>query len=258
MKKKWVLVYDSGVGGLSTLVECEKKVSGVDFLYFADNKNCPYGNMSKKQITDLVIRNIKSLLIKYDILAILLACNTVTACCVSELRKILSIPIIGIEPAVLPAVRRSKSKQILVLATNATLRQEKYEQLLAKTDATVVSIGLENLAKDIEKYYLQGVSFNKAYYISKINEVLEKNPQIDKIVLGCTHYSHIKNMLQKEIGLTCFDGNLGVAKRLKNIIGCNINAEKKTNIIKMVLSKPNLEIKRAYQKAYKRLKNQEK
>ena len=117
-------VFDSGIGGLTVLSECQKVCKNEVFYYFGDHTHAPYGNKSKKRIrqyTFAAMRKFRRLKVK----TVVLACNTVTAVCAEELRKKFSFPIIGAEPAVLPAAKHGGT--VYVLATRATCKSERYK-----------------------------------------------------------------------------------------------------------------------------------
>ena len=105
-----ILFYDSGIGGLSTLSSTIKLLPCERYIYFADNKNVPYGNRTKQEISNLVFENISRLLSRFKIKLIVIACNTATSLAIDDLRTKINIPIIGIEPALKVAERKSKNK----------------------------------------------------------------------------------------------------------------------------------------------------
>ena len=123
-------VMDSGVGGLSVLYELKKLIPREDYVYLADTANAPYGTKSAAEILKLTENNVRKLL-EYRCKAIVIACNTATAVSVEQMReKYTQIPIIGLEPALAPAIREHQEENILVLATQATLKMERFEKLL--------------------------------------------------------------------------------------------------------------------------------
>ena len=237
MKKEYILFYDSGIGGLLTLKQTIKKLPHEDFLYFADNKNCPYGNKSNGEIYALVKTNIRNIMTKYKIKMIVFACNTITACCVEKIREDVGVPIVGIEPAILPAFKHSKTKNILVIATASTVTQEKYKKLIERIDGKVFSMGFKNLAKEIEDWVLYKRCFDKNNLKQKIKTFI-KEKNVDAIVLGCTHYSYLKDFLLEELKVLVFDGNEGVAKRVESLVKSKNQAIKKSHCgcVRLLLS----------------------
>ena len=227
MKRGYILFYDSGIGGLTTLKKAIDLLPREKFLYFADDKNCPYGNKGQKEIENIVEENLKGLLKQFCIKAVVFACNTVTTCCVEHLRKQYNLDFVGTEPAVLPALRSSKTKEVLVIATNATFRQEKYKKLVESAEGIVHSLGFSCLARDIEQKTLEGKSIDLNIYIGKITKELKLHPNIDSLVLGCTHYCYYSSIFEKRLGINAFNGNDGVAKRLVTLIS---RGEKQSDI----------------------------
>ena len=120
-------IFDSGIGGLSILSEINKMLPNENTIYLADNKNCPYGNKSRKEIIKLSIKN-ASTLIKMGCKIIVIACNTATTNAIKEIRKSFEIPIIGIEPAIKPALTNTKTGKIGILATEKTLSSNVFNQ----------------------------------------------------------------------------------------------------------------------------------
>ena len=104
-------LFDSGIGGISILEKLKQLLPNENFIYLADNRNCPYGNKSKKEIISLSNKNCEKL-IKLNCKIIIIACNTSTTNSIKKLREIIAIPIIGIEPGLKPAIHYTKTKNI--------------------------------------------------------------------------------------------------------------------------------------------------
>ena len=109
-------IFDSGIGGISILEKLENVLPFENFIYLADNDNCPYGNKSKEEIIKFSFKNCEKL-IELNCKIIIVACNTATTNSINFLRSKISIPIIGIEPGLKPAIIHTKTKNIGVLAT---------------------------------------------------------------------------------------------------------------------------------------------
>lgn len=217
MKKDCVLIYDSGVGGISTLKEILKEVPYLNYVYFADDKNCPYGNKTEDEVFNLVCLNLKQFFRLYNIKLVILACNTITACCIEKLRQYFLVPFIGIEPAIKEAVKYSEKKNILTICTNLTKSQEKYKKLVKDINANVYTLSFENLANDIEKMIEEQELLDLSIYIKLLEPIIKEN-NIDCLVLGCTHYSFIKKELENALNIMVFDGNAGVRKQTKKVL----------------------------------------
>lgn len=215
---EYILFYDSGIGGINTLKEARKMLPKERFLYYADDKNCPYGNRSAQEIENIVKQRLKWLLKRFNIKLVVFACNTITTCCVEHLRTLYGFDIVGTEPAVLPAMRQSKNKEVLVIATKATLEQLKYKKLINKIEGKVYSYVFENLAGEIEKHKLGEREIDIDGYIGRIKVVLNEHKRIDSLVLGCTHYCYLREVFQSALNVQIFDGNDGVAKRVVSLL----------------------------------------
>ena len=122
-----IAVFDSGIGGLSVLSQARQRLPKKDYVYYADTKNVPYGVKSKEEVLGYVNEAAEFLLGLGNIEALVLACNTATSVAAASLRSKYDIPILGMEPAVKPAVTADKVHRILVTATPLTLREEKMQ-----------------------------------------------------------------------------------------------------------------------------------
>ena len=118
--EKPIGIFDSGIGGLSVLNKLKELLPNESFVYLADNINCPYGNKSKKEIVFFSVKN-TSKLIELNCKMIVVACNTATTNAIQKIRERVSVPVIGIEPGIKPAINYTKTNNIGVLATEKTL-----------------------------------------------------------------------------------------------------------------------------------------
>lgn len=208
--------FDSGVGGISVLKEAVKLMPQESYIYYGDSINAPYGTRDIKSIKELTFKGIEFLYNK-GVKAIVVACNTATSAAIKDLReKYKDIPVIGIEPAVKPAVEFNKGGNILIMATPATLSQSKYYNLIKEYNAEdkIISVPCEGLAEIIENGSISG-DVVKNYLKLKLKGI--DTDSVETIVLGCTHYPFIKD----EIGNICkgvpiIDGSCGTVKRLSS------------------------------------------
>lgn len=246
--KEYILVYDSGIGGLTTLSNLIYECPNSNFIYYADTINCPYGNKCKTQIQEIIRNNINKLINQYTISHIVLACNTATTTSIDLLRQTYTQQIIGTEPNI-KAPKVCGYKNIILLATPLTIKTSKLKNLEKNLELKVKHKGIKELAKLIEEYKLN--DNKKAYHQIKsiISNTLKDTPKSTAIVLGCTHYIFIKEMIEK-MGYKCFDGNTGVAKRLKSLVN-NINTNHSARI-KIITENPTLTYK--YKKILSNLK----
>lgn len=211
-----ILFYDSGLGGLSTLKAAMKLAPNEQYLYFADDANCPYGERTSEEINRLVRANLDKICAAYPIKMVVLACNTVTACCIDSLRREMKMTFVGTEPAVSLAQSRYGGK-ILVCATRATLEQPRVKRLCAAGRAGVISLPLHDLAGKIERG-LDGGEVDLSPEIDQMRAVV-KSEGIKSVVLGCTHYCFVEKRLSEALGVSCVDGNEGVARRIRRLLG---------------------------------------
>lgn len=204
-------VFDSGIGGLSTLSAIMRELGGGDFVYLADDKNAPFGIKSDVELLKIGREGI-STLVNLGCKHVVIACNTMTATCKSRLVEEYDINIIGTEPALMPAIK--ECTRVALLATPATIGSSRVQELLLKCRGQVTSYPNCNLAGIIE-----GVAPD--WDIMK--EYVKKNCQYlsdyDGLVLGCTHYVHIKESFSEVFPhLKIYDGNDGVARRLATFV----------------------------------------
>lgn len=205
-------VFDSGIGGYSVLEKIKELMPNKEYIYYKDSDNLPYGNKSDRELFKIA-SNISSYLINKGCVIIVIACNTMTTKCIAKLRKKFpEIIFIGTEPAIKVACDNNY-KNILVMATPATIKSNSVSKLVKENKKNFQKIYLvpcDGLARAIED--------NDKENIKKILEnVLHKykNNNIDCIVLGCTHYTFIKEEIKEIINADFVDGSLGVAKQVR-------------------------------------------
>lgn len=207
---------DSGVGGLSVMKEAIKIMPNENYIYFGDSKNAPYGTKSTKEIRDLTFK-VVDFLISKGIKGLVVACNTATSAAVSELRKVYpDMPLVGIEPAIKPAVELNKPGKILMMATPMTIKQEKFNLLLNKykDKGDIVPIPCPGLMEFIESGIMEGEELEN--YLKQKLCIYNSN-EISAIVLGCTHYPFVKDTIKKVVGedVVILDGGEGTAREIK-------------------------------------------
>ena len=131
-KEQPVAVFDSGVGGISVLRELVKVMPNEDFIYYGDSENAPYGTKTLEEVRELTCRHAKELF-EGGAKGLVVACNTATSAAVRVLRELYPyIPIVGIEPAVKPAVKSKEHPRVLVMATPMTIREQKFHKLMER------------------------------------------------------------------------------------------------------------------------------
>jgi glutamate racemase len=129
--------FDSGIGGISVLHDALKRMPGEDYLYYADQKHVPYGAKTKKEVRRYVMDGV-DFLIRKDVDALVIACNTATSVAIGDLRKKYAVPIIGMEPAVKPAIETPSNNRVLVTATVLTLKEKKLKKLITALEEAPV------------------------------------------------------------------------------------------------------------------------
>lgn len=215
-KTQPIAVFDSGVGGISVLSELVKILPQENYIYFGDSKNAPYGMKERAQVQKLTM-DAAEYLFGQGAKGLVVACNTATSAGVRALReKYPTIPIVGIEPAVKPAATRYPGGRILVMATPMTIREEKFQNLMARyaKDAQILPLPCPGLMDFVERGDLHGDDFRK--YLEELLYEYRMHP-VDAAVLGCTHYPFAKEMIQEILGndVVIFDGGEGTAREMK-------------------------------------------
>lgn len=210
-KNNPIAVFDSGMGGVSVLRELMRLMPEENYLYYGDSANAPYGTRSVDEVRALTLSRIGAL---YDrgIKAAVIACNTATSAAVSLLRERFSdIPIIGMEPALKPAVLAHPQGRVLVLATPLTLHEEKFNTLLAQYApmAEIIKVPCPRLVEFVERGDLTGKA---------VHDCLEQSLGVyrgnaDAAVLGCTHFPFLRRAISEVLGpgTEIFDGGEGTA-----------------------------------------------
>lgn len=206
-----VAFFDSGIGGLTVLDACRKRLGAGVYYYYGDNGRAPYGNLPPKKIRRYVFRAFRRFN-RMGVSAAVLACNTATAVCIDKLRRRFSFPIVGTEPAVRIAAK--KGGRVLVLATRATCDSERLHRLCerVKSENPTVEILVrpcEGLAGEIERR-LGVEEYDFTHHLPK--------EQADAVVLGCTHYIYIVKQIEAFYGCPVYDGNEGIARRLETVL----------------------------------------
>lgn len=208
-------VFDSGVGGVSVLRDLVRLLPRERFIYYGDNKNAPYGTRSEEEIRALSL-DVANWLLGRDIKAMLVACNTATSAAIQTLRERLSIPVVGMEPALKPAYELHADGKILVLATPATLRQAKFHRLYERYGEHAVALPCPELVEFVESGRCEGDEID-AYLARRFADV--QGEKLAAAVLGCTHFSFLKKALGRALpGVPLLDGNEGSARRLEYLL----------------------------------------
>lgn len=212
-----IAVFDSGVGGISVLKELVKVLPNENFLFYGDSKNAPYGTKTLDEVRKLTCEHAKKLLVDDGCKGLVVACNTATSAAVRVLREMYpNVPIVGIEPAVKPAVLCKAHPKVLVMATPMTISQEKLRKLIDKYSdkGDIIPLPCPGLMDFVERGDLEGDDLRK--YLTELLYEYRDN-KVDSVVLGCTHYPFAKKLIQEILGdkVLVFDGAEGTAREMK-------------------------------------------
>ena len=234
-REKPIGVFDSGVGGVSVLRELRKIAPNENIIYYGDSANAPYGDKSADEVRELAFAAFNKLL-EMGAKAVVVACNTATGAAVRLLReKHPDIPIVGIEPAIKPAViygetvlgKNDGSSKVLVMATPVTISQSKFAHLTEEYEsrAKIIPLPCPRLAELIESG--DPLSDEVKAYLS---ELLAPYKDVDSVVLGCTHYPFSASLIGEILeNAKIFDGGLGTAKEaLRRIEAAGLKNENNT------------------------------
>ena len=208
-------VFDSGVGGLSVLREIRKELPLEDLIYVADSAYAPYGERSIAFIEQRAAAIAQFLMTRHA-KAIVVACNTATGVAVDMLRSRFALPIVAMEPAVKPAASATKSGVVGVLATTQTLSSSRFSRLLAQhsADVEVVLQACPRLVDQVERGELSGDA-TRALVEEYVRPLLDRGA--DTIVLGCTHFPFLTEVIQEIAGpeVSVIDPAVAVARELR-------------------------------------------
>lgn len=213
-KADYIAVFDSGVGGISVLRELVRIMPGERYLYFGDSANAPYGSRSTQQVLELTVAAVEKLMAR-GIKALVVACNTATAAAIDHLRK--TYPqciIIGIEPALKPAVSQFPEGALGIMATPVTLRGEKLKRLLEKYPHPNIHLIPAPGMVELVEAGMANTPQMDAFLTSVLSDFAGK---LDGLVLGCTHYPFAIPAIRRVIGpdTVLYDGGAGTARHTR-------------------------------------------
>ncbi|MDM0072922.1 glutamate racemase [Variovorax sp. J2P1-59] len=217
-------VFDSGVGGLSVLNALREELPHERFVYFADTAHAPYGERGDAYVGERSGTIARYLLETHRIKALVVACNTATAAAIHRVRADHPmLPVIGVEPALKPAVALSRTGHIAVMATRVTVESRKFETLRASlaAQASFHIVPCDGLAGAIERSDLPAIASLCQKYTADAGVYGSDAGQIDTLVLGCTHYPFIADELRRHTGETVrfIDTGLPVAQQTRRLLG---------------------------------------
>lgn len=210
-------VFDSGMGGISVLGDLIKYFPNESFVYFGDSMNAPYGIKAKEEVKVLTIKAC-DFLVNKGVKAIVIACNTATSASIQVLREAYNIPIIGMEPAIKPAIEKWKEGNIAVMATPLTLEEDKFNHLLdtLSGEMGILKVPCPEIVESVENGLISGEEL-ESQILACFNRVGANH--ISEVVLGCTHYIFVKGVIE-QLFPECiiYDGNLGTVKQVERLL----------------------------------------
>ena len=214
----YIAFFDSGIGGISVLQQAMQELPEASFVYFADTAHVPYGPKPKAEVKGYVLAAIAEMAAGYALDALVVACNTATSIAIEDLRRLYSFPVIGMEPAVKPALHRHGQK-ILVTATALTLQEQKFSDLVSRLQAQE---RIEALALPELVLFCEQLEFQPEIIQSYLQEKTKAYTSSDfgAVVLGCTHFPYYRKVFQDFFGaeVAIIDGNEGTVNRLLQLL----------------------------------------
>lgn len=215
-RNDYIAVFDSGVGGISVLRHLMRHMPGERYLYFGDSANAPYGSRTTQEVRELTLAAAETLTTEYAIKALVIACNTATAAAVKDVRaKYPDLIVIGIEPALKVAADHFPGGRVGVMATEVTLREEKFDTLLHRFDenCTIAKIPAPGLVQLVE-----AGKVDEPETEALLHEILDPYVgKLDALVLGCTHYPFAAKAISRVLGpeVVLLEGGDGTARETK-------------------------------------------
>lgn len=211
-----ILFFDSGVGGLSVVAPTLALLPQAPIVYAADSAGFPYGTRSEAEIGSRVPALLGRLVERYRPRLAVIACNTASTIALAPVRAALDVPVVGTVPAIKVAAELSATRVIGVLGTDATVRQPYVDDLAARFagDCTVVRCGSAALV-ELAEAKLGGVTPGLDAIAGAVAPLLEQ-PDLDTVVLACTHFPLLADELSAVFGaeVTLVDGGPGIARRI--------------------------------------------
>ena len=219
-----ILVFDSGVGGLSVLAALRAVLPGLPVVYAADNAGFPYGTKTELEVATRTCALLGRLSERLRPRLIVIACNTASTIALGHARAVLDVPIVGTVPAIKPAAERSRTRVIGVLGTQATVRQPYVDRLSAEfaADCRVLRHGSARLV-ELAEAQLAGQTVTAADVAPELAGLLDQpgGDRLDTVVLACTHFPLLLKQLAQaappQLGFV--DGAAGIARRVAYLLG---------------------------------------
>ncbi|WP_341765290.1 glutamate racemase [Candidatus Providencia siddallii] len=212
-----ILIFDSGVGGLTIYREIKKKIPNAHFIYAFDNEAFPYGEKNELFILNRVFKIIKYISLKHLLTIVIIACNTVSTIGLTKLRAVFHFPIVGVVPAIKPAIKFTRNGIICLLATKNTIKSKYTTELINRfvINCKIISLYSTKLVQLAEKKIYEE-KLNSKEIINAIKQLIIIPEQPDTIILGCTHFPLLIKEFEKIFPKKTkfIDSSLAVANRI--------------------------------------------
>ena len=221
-----ILVFDSGVGGLSVLSHLRARLPQRTFIYVCDNAALPYGTKPMSWLQSRIVAVCRAAVRKTEACALVVACNTASTVALAELRSALDVPVIGTVPAIKPAAEQTRSGVIGVLATTATVQGDYLKRLMARfsPQCDVVRVAADALVEQAERK-LRGEALDEQVLEATLAPLWTTDARLDTVVLGCTHFPLLRHecdqtaRLHGQTGLLWLDSGAAIARRTACVVG---------------------------------------
>lgn len=219
-----LLVFDSGIGGLSVVREILAAMPGVEIVYVADDAGFPYGDWEEQALSDHVVALVGDLIGRTAPNAVVIACNTASTLVLPPLRSLFNLPFVGTVPAIKPAAEQTKSGLVSVLATYGTMRRDYTRELIERfaKSCHVRLVGSANLAEFAEAQ-MRGQPVADSEIFAEIGPAFLEQDQrrTDMIVLACTHYPFLINRFRQLAPwpVEWIDPAPAIARRVAAVVG---------------------------------------
>ena len=219
--QKPIVIFDSGVGGLSIYQEIKKKLPGLPVVYCSDNEGFPYGPRPENEVVERTLHCLDKLAEQYQPSLAIIACNTASTISLPGARTLLDIPVVGVVPAIKPAGLASKKSCIGLLATPGTVKRQYTDQLIRDfaNHCDVIRVGSSELVQLAEDH-LRGKTVSQNQLETILMPFFESEQQPDCIVLGCTHFPLLKDQLERvtPVPVQWVDSGEAIARRVKSLL----------------------------------------
>lgn len=215
-----ILIFDSGIGGLSINDEIKTRLPEVAVTYVADNRIYPYGTLSEQALIERITHLFPRLIERFQPEAIVIACNSASTLVLDHLRDLTAIPVIGVVPAIKTAALHTRTRVIGLLATPGTVSRAYTDRLIQEfaSHCRVIRVGSHELVDEAENK-LRGRDVDSTA-VARVLAPFTEEPELDSVVLGCTHFPFLKQELSQLLGnrMSLIDSGEAIARRTAFIL----------------------------------------